>query len=93
MPIRRRHRCIFVHVPRTAGSSIEEALLGLDTTGPARDVSNEEALFGLIPADVRARRNIAASHREWQHLPADEMRRRRSGEPTKICVRYTSPSA
>ena len=75
MPIDHRHRCIFVHVPRTAGSSIEEALLGLDTTGPARDVSDETALFGLIPPDVRARRKIDGSYREWQHLPADELRR------------------
>jgi hypothetical protein len=75
VPIDRRHRCIFVHVPRTAGSSIEEALLGLDTTGPARDVSNEQAFFGLIPADVRARRDIAAAYREWQHLPAAELKR------------------
>ncbi len=75
MPINHHHRCIFVHVPRTAGSSIEEALLGLDTTGAARDLSNEAALFGVIPADVRARREIAAAYREWQHLPAAEMRR------------------
>lgn len=26
-----RHRCIFVHIPRTAGTSIEVALLGTDT--------------------------------------------------------------
>ena len=75
MPIDHRHRCIFVHVPRTAGSSIEEGLLGLDTTGPARDVSNETSLFGLIPPDVRARRHIDGAYREWQHLPAAELRR------------------
>ena len=75
MPINHRHRCIFVHVPRTAGSSIEEALLGLDTTGAERDASNEAALFGVIPAEVRARRGIAAAYREWQHLPAAEVRR------------------
>jgi len=85
VPIDHPHRCIFIHVPRTAGSSIEEALLGLDTTGPGRDASNEAALFGLIPAAARVRQDIAAAYREWQHLPAVEVRRIL---PTEVWERY-----
>ena len=48
MPISHKHRCIFVHIPKNAGSSIEKALgvWGVDNNGSLKPHSYE-ILFGV----------------------------------------------
>jgi len=75
MPVSDKNKCIFIHIPRTAGSSIEEALLRINTTGEDRDVPQPEVLFGLIPDKLRKSYDIPMNYRELQHLNAVEVRK------------------
>ena len=68
MPVSRALRCIFVHIPRTGGTSIEVAL-GMH--GDWR-VENKATMFGQIASPELARR--VASTAFLQHATASELR-------------------
>jgi len=68
MPVSRALRCLFVHIPKTGGTSVEMAL------GMHGDwaVENRDSLFGAIrSADLAGRGYLS---RFLQHLTLDEVR-------------------
>ncbi|MFH0944623.1 MAG: sulfotransferase family 2 domain-containing protein [Planctomycetota bacterium] len=69
MPISHQHRCLFIHIPRTGGSSIERAL-GL--FGDV-EVENEEAAFGRIRSSRLLEHGFGTAF--LQHLTLSELGR------------------
>ena len=68
MPVSHELRCLFVHVPRTGGTSIEKAL------GMGGDVEVEDAdlLFGRIRSEQHLARRFGSDF--FQHLTLREVR-------------------
>jgi len=62
MPISHEHRCVFVHIPKTAGTSIEQAL-GMYGNW---EVEDRHALFGLISSGILLDKGFLSSF--LQHL-------------------------
>jgi hypothetical protein len=68
MPVSHELKCIFVHIPRTGGTSVESAL-GL--FGDWRD-ENTNSMFGLITSpDLKSSTRLT---KYLQHLTAEELR-------------------
>jgi hypothetical protein len=74
MPISRALKCIFVHIPRTGGTSIEVAL---DLFGDWR-LENRQSMFGLISSPELI--GQIKSSPFLQHLGVKELRALRPGE-------------
>ena len=68
MPVSHELRCVFVHVPKTGGTSIEYAL-GL--RGPSRR-EDRQALYGRIESDELKQRGFVSGY--LQHLTATDIR-------------------
>ena len=73
MPVSHELRCLFVHVPRTGGTSIEKAL-GM---GGDLEVEDEDRLFGRIRSEQNRARGFGSDF--LQHLTLREMRSLASG--------------
>ena len=73
MPVSHELRCLFVHVPRTGGTSIEKAL-GM---GGDLEVEDEDRLFGRIRSEQNRARGFGSDI--LQHLTLREMRSLASG--------------
>ena len=69
MPVSHELKCIFVHIPKSGGTSVENAL------GLLADVRNEntETMFGLIKSPALKKKVRSTSF--LQHLTAKELRR------------------
>ena len=67
MPVSHKLRCVFVHVPKTGGTSIETAL-GL--FGPWQE-ENRETMFGLVRSPDLLARGLGSAF--LQHLSMQEL--------------------
>lgn len=72
MPISDKFQCIFVHVPKTGGTSIESAL-GLHFSW---EIENQEALYGLIQSEELLKYGFLSGF--LQHLTLPQIRRLKS---------------
>jgi len=77
MPVSHALRCLFLHVPRTGGTSIEAAL-GM---GGSVDVEDEEHLFGRIRSDKYRAHGFRSDF--FQHLTLREIRSLASSERSR----------
>jgi len=78
----------FIHIPKNGGSSIEHAILGIDTLSRERDRSRKNILYGLVPMVDRIRYGLW-SVREWQHLTAEQIKRVVGGRVWRDAFKFT----
>jgi len=69
MPISHQYKCIFVHIPRTGGSSIEHALKIFGVAGEEKTLQ----MFGRIKPGVRDKYSFLSNY--YQHLTATNLKR------------------
>lgn len=67
MPISHSKKAIFVHIPRTSGTSIEEAF----ELRTERNQTDRENFFGLLPDDVKEQLGCVSNF--YQHLTFAEI--------------------
>ena len=62
MPISHSHKCVFVHIPRTSGTSTEQ-LLGMRNENNTVD---QKKLYGKIPSQLKQKLSCCSNY--YQHL-------------------------
>lgn len=67
MPLSHKHKCLFIHIPKTAGTSIESAL---DILGNWQE-ENIEILFGLIQSENLKKHRFKSNF--LQHLTLEQI--------------------